>query len=423
MSDALPTDPERPHTRVGTRIETRATARRKRRLGLGLGTFATIGLLFGSITNEAGADDVVVAQSVDGAATSTTPTDLSTTSPNVPSSTTPGSVPSDATSTTQPSTSTTQPSIVPKTWNVLVGGDSLLTRKPTVNPFLRQRPLLGDADLAIINVETALGSATDKQSKTFTFRSPVKFAEFMGEAGVDVGSLANNHALDFGDQGLLDSIDILRDAGVTPIGAGVNLKAALEPSTHTIKGTKVAVFGASQVIPAPGWVATGNSIGIASAGKHRIDKATTRLLDAVTTARATHDVVIVYMHWGIERSVCPSPIQIELGKLLRDAGATAVVGAHPHVLQPIVRDPTGVVAYSVGNFIWDPRSGITGDSGLLELRFDGATLAGVNFHPHRLDGQGWAVPVKSASDRTRILNQVQRKCAGANGTGSLTSAP
>jgi poly-gamma-glutamate capsule biosynthesis protein CapA/YwtB (metallophosphatase superfamily) len=311
----------------------------------------------------------------------------------------------------------------------MVGGDSLLTRKTpaTLNPFARQKPLLASADLAIVNVETAIGSATDRQSKEFTFRSPVRFAQLMGEAGVDIGSLANNHTLDFGDQGLIDTIDALNDAGVTPVGAGVNISEALDPSTHTINGVRVAVLAASQIIPAPSWVATKNSIGIASAGKHTIDGSTRQLLAAVTKARKSHDVVIVYMHWGKEREVCPSSVQQDLGRLLRNAGATAVVGAHPHVLQPIVRDVTdqgngvgnGVIAYSLGNFIWDPRGGITGDSGIIELGFTGSTMTDIQFHPHRLDGYGWAAPAQGSDAKQRILGQVQRRCTGADGTGSL----
>jgi hypothetical protein len=310
-------------------------------------------------------------------------------------------------------------------WTIMLGGDSLLTRKTpaTLNPFARQKPLLARADLAIVNVETAIGNATDRQSKEFTFRSPVRFAQLMGEAGIDVGSLANNHTLDFGDQGLIDSIDALNDAGVVPVGAGVNLAAALQPSTHTINGVRVAVLAASQVIPAPSWVATKNSIGIASAGKHSIDAATRQLLAAVSKARQDHNVVLVYLHWGKEREVCPTTVQQQLGRLLRDAGATAVIGAHPHVLQPIVRDvkagDNGVIAYSLGNFIWDPRTGITADSGVLELGFVGSTMTDITFHPHRLDSYGWAAPARGDEAQQRILGQVQRKCTGADGTGSL----
>jgi poly-gamma-glutamate capsule biosynthesis protein CapA/YwtB (metallophosphatase superfamily) len=313
-------------------------------------------------------------------------------------------------------TEATNPAVA-QTWTLMVGGDTLLTRTnvPSANPFLQQVPRLGDADLSMVNVETVISAATDKQSKEFNFRSPPRLAADMAAAGIDVGSLANNHSLDFGDQGLLDTIDALRDSGVQPVGAGKNLAEAIVPFSTNAGGVSVAVFGASQVIPDPLWIATDQRVGIASAGKQVIDDGTRRLLGAVQQAKATHDVVIVFMHWGKERQVCPTPVQIEAGRLLREAGAVAVLGSHPHVLQPIVSDATGVVAYSLGNFIWDPRSGITGDTGVLELTFLGADLSDITFHPHRLDGNGWAAPVSNAADRNRIMDQVQRNCTGANG--------
>ena len=189
------------------------------------------------------------------------------------------------------------------------------------------------------------------------------------------------------------------------------------------------MFGASQIIPAGSWVATSSQAGIASAGKHVIDRNTENLLNAVRAAKASNDVVLVVLHWGIEGNVCPSAVQRSLGARLRAAGATAVLGAHPHVLQPIVVDvkpsaasqgpDRGLIAYSMGNFIWDPRSGATGETGLLELRFNGANLVGHQFHPHRLDGNGWASSVDPASPtgkRTTAL--VANPCPGAKGSAA-----
>jgi poly-gamma-glutamate capsule biosynthesis protein CapA/YwtB (metallophosphatase superfamily) len=307
------------------------------------------------------------------------------------------------------------------TWSVMVGGDSLLVRPGiSVNPFERQSPLLRSADLSIINVETAISDSPFKVPKKYNFRSPGKFAEYIAEAGIDVGSLANNHSMDFDDQGLVDSIDSLREAGVDSVGAGVNRAAALKPSMHTINGLQVAVIGASQVTPDASWIATDSSIGVATVGKDLNDDNTAVLKMAIRKARSTADVVIVILHWGVEKDTCPTDLQQRTAAVLHNAGATLVVGAHPHVLQPIVRTGNDLTAYSMGNFIWDPRGGVQGDTGILEVNFTGATISAVAFHPHRLDGNGWAAPATGAGDRSRILGQVQRKCPGADGTGSLT---
>ncbi len=251
------------------------------------------------------------------------------------------------------------------------------------------------------------------------FRAEPRFAALLSQAGVDAASLANNHAMDYGRDAMLETAEHLRANGVTPFGAGKDITEALAPARFTVKGTTVAVIGASQIIPAANWLATADRAGIASAGRHTIDANTERLLAAVRTAADEHDVVVVFMHWGIEGDPCPSGVQIRLARLLRDAGATAVIGAHPHVLQPIVHDPTdrgdGVIAYSLGNFIWDPRSGVTADTGVLELGFDGSTLTGITFHPHRLDGNGWAAPTGDSSSSARIRAAVARRCSGARG--------
>ena len=338
-----------------------------------------------------------------------------------------------------PSTSSTTPVAGPPTptsrqppgiWTVAFGGDTLLTRpvRSSTNPFAGIRPPLEDADLAIVNLETAVSARGRAQVKTFTFRSAPSFADTLAQVGIDVVSLANNHSLDFGIEALDDTIDNLDRVNVSHVGAGRNLSEALAPAEFEIAGTTVAVLGASQIIPNGAWLATPTRPGIASAGKHAINRQTQELLAAVRTAKATNDVVIVILHWGIEGDPCPSAVQQKLGRLLVDAGASAVLGAHPHILQPVVPvttlDGDAVIAYSLGNFIWDPRGGPTGDTGVLQLRFDGARLVGVSFAPHRLNSNGWAQAVDGASATGRTISaRVGRACPGAPGVSSWTAFP
>ncbi len=260
-------------------------------------------------------------------------------------------------------------------------------------------------------------------AKTFTFRSAPSFADTVASAGIDVVSLANNHTLDFGLDALDDTLENLDRVSVARVGAGRSLSEALAPAEFEIAGTTVAVLGASQIIPNGAWPATATRPGIASAGKHAINRETQQLLAAVRAAKTTNAVVIVVMHWGIEGDPCPSSVQQKLGRLLVDAGATAVLGAHPHILQPVVPVTTltgdAVIAYSLGNFIWDPRSGATGDTGVLELRFDGPRLVATSFAPHRLNGNGWAQAVASSSAKGRAISaRVSRRCPGAPGLAS-----
>lgn len=317
----------------------------------------------------------------------------------------------------------------PASWNLLFGGDTLLThpRGGAGAPFADIRPSLAGADLALLNLETAITTRGRAQTKTYVFRSPPAFAASLAAAGVDIVSLANNHSLDYGTQGLSDTVEHLRNAGVAPTGAGNSLSEALRAAHAEVRGTCVAVLAASQIIPTPGWVATSSRAGVASAGKHVLDTNTQHILQAVAEARTTADVVVVILHWGIEGDSCPSPVQRQLGRLLLRAGATAVLGAHPHVLQPIVAGTYDMamgpqlVAYSLGNFIWDPRSGATADTGVLELRFLGSALSGYTFHPHRLNANGWArqVPVPSITGQ-EISDRVANTCPGAPGRSSAS---
>ena len=202
----------------------------------------------------------------------------------------------------------------------------------------------------------------------------------LADAGVDVVSLANNHSLDYGPAAMAETITRLRAAGVEPVGAGANRAVALAPAERMVQGQRVAILAASQIIPTMAWVASDRHPGIASAGKHVLDDNTRRLAAAVRAARATHDVVIVVLHWGIEGSPCPSDIQ------RRWAAFLAPVGGHagPRRPPPRVaadrprrrRAGAGLTAYSAGNFIWDPRIGDSADTGVVEVAFDGARIAG-----------------------------------------------
>jgi poly-gamma-glutamate synthesis protein (capsule biosynthesis protein) len=109
-----------------------------------------------------------------------------------------------------------------------------------------------------------------------------------------------------------------------------------------------------------------------------------------------------------------------LGEALLDAGATVVLGSHPHVLQPIVSSGRGVIAYSLGNFLWHPRSGPTGETGVLEVRFQGSRVTGHTLHPHVLDRAGAPVPADPAT-AARISERVSEFCIEVEPTPTRTA--
>ena len=270
-------------------------------------------------------------------------------------------------------------------------------------------PLLGSADLALVNVEMAISDrGVAVPGKQFTFRAPPVAAEIIGDAGIDVATLANNHARDFGADALLDTVELLEAQGVATVGAGATSTDAFTPAILTVgppeRPISVAVLGANLVMPS-GFAATSNRAGVAN-GNDR-----DRVLANVRVAAEANDVVIVTLHWGIECDTCPQPTHERFAEQLLEAGATAVIGHHPHVLQPVVFEDGKVVAFSLGNFAWHPRNTITGDTALLELSFVDAELVGVTAHPHVLDANGAPVPIAEGSRFDRINDIVSGDCA------------
>jgi poly-gamma-glutamate capsule biosynthesis protein CapA/YwtB (metallophosphatase superfamily) len=217
---------------------------------------------------------------------------------------------------------------------------------------------LADADLAIVNLETSVGTGgRPEPGKRFTFSAGPEAFTALAEAGIDVATMANNHALDYGRSRLPSTLRAARsaaegDPSLDVIGIGRDAAHAFRPATSTIRGTVVATVAASvadqdpTADPTGPWAATRSRPGVADA----MDP--TRLLATVRRADREADVVVAYLHWGVQGERCPSPEQRMLARRLVGAGADVVVGTHAHLLQGDGRLGKGYVAYGLGNFAW-----------------------------------------------------------------------
>jgi len=221
---------------------------------------------------------------------------------------------------------------------------------------------------------------------------------------------ANNHGLDYGQSGFQDTLAAARSKGFPVIGSGIDEDAAYTPYLATLHGWRVAVLGASQVI-APelvnNWTAAPGHPGIASA--YRVD----RLTRAVRDARARADVVVVYLHWGVERDPCPSDRQRTLARQLVDAGADVVVGSHAHVVQGSGYLKRAYVDYGLGNFLfYATGSGPSTQTSVLTLTLNGRRVVSTTRTPARLQG-GWTTPLTGrAAVREVARQEALRGCAG-----------
>lgn len=215
-----------------------------------------------------------------------------------------------------------------------------------LNPLEEIAPVLSAADAALVNLETAVGAGgTPQPGKEFTFQAPPALLSALGNGGVDVVSLANNHALDYGTQGLSETLQHAGDAGLRAVGAGPDASAAYESAVLELGRRRVAVVGLSRVLP-PGWAAEIGRAGLASA--YQVAAAEQAVQAAAE--RATH--VVATVHWGEELAACPVDHQRDLARRLTAAGADVVAGHHPHILQGVERIDDALVHYSLGNFVW-----------------------------------------------------------------------
>jgi poly-gamma-glutamate synthesis protein (capsule biosynthesis protein) len=247
--------------------------------------------------------------------------------------------------------------------------------------------VLSRADLAMVNLETAITERGVPEPKQFFFRAPATAFTALRAAGVDVTTMANNHGADFGVTGLTDTLAAIAATRFPTVGIGADAARAYAPHYAQVRGHRVALLGASQVRDRTlaAWTAGEASPGIASAYSDR-------LVTAVREARARAEVVVVYVHWGVEGQSCPSSEQRTLAERLAAAGADAVVGTHAHLLLGGGWLGRTYVGYGLGNFLWWRDSAYSNDTGVLQLTFRGRQVVAASLVPARIDERGVPLP-------------------------------
>ncbi|MCR4956467.1 MAG: CapA family protein [Lachnospiraceae bacterium] len=217
-----------------------------------------------------------------------------------------------------------------------------------------------DADLLMLNNEFTYGTGgTPLAGKTYTFQAKPKRAEMLQELGVDIVSLANNHAYDYGQEGLLETMKVLDDYKVPYVGAGKNLEEASKISYFIINGKKIAITSATQIERTLQFTkeATETTPGVLKTLHPK------KYVKVIQEAREHADYVIVYVHWGTEGNSYFGGDQSALARTFVDAGADVIIGNHTHCLQGIQYYKGVPIYYSLGNFWFDwnePNAPATG---------------------------------------------------------------
>jgi hypothetical protein len=287
------------------------------------------------------------------------------------------------------------------TWSLVCGGDIMLNGVSTRRDTFRKLPIAKDA-IFYANLEIPLTDTAEqttrktpkelREKQQFILKANPKHIGNLVSAGLDVVSLGNNHAMDGGASGLLQMQQLLTRSKIQFCGAGSNWAEAVKPKIVIAPdNTRVAFISYLSFLNRESLrkctPATTTLPGIAALtlsgekGKQQL----ALLQGIVERAKRNADMLVVCLHWGVERAPLPSAYQVDLARLFVDAGADAIVGSHPHVLQPAELYRGKPILYSLGNFVHPG----TGNTALYELTFTRSKLIGAK--PYNLVYRGGVV--------------------------------
>ncbi|MCB9569560.1 MAG: CapA family protein [Myxococcales bacterium] len=250
---------------------------------------------------------------------------------------------------------------------------------PDDQPFAEIKALMA-ADIVVGNLETPMARTLPDDSPigaTFRFGAAAENAKHLVDGGLTALSLANNHAFDLRAMGMRETPQILAEKGLVALGAAREEDPLFRVETIERKGWRVAFIAVTTRRNAPDFE-----------GAPRVPFTAARDLEAnlgelIDGARQTHDAIFVVIHWGDEYADAPAKVQERAARRLIERGVTGVIGHHPHVLQGIERHRHGVIAYSLGNFLFENTNEIPRQTGVLRLHLDAdqGCVDELRFHP------------------------------------------
>ncbi|MBI2689544.1 MAG: CapA family protein [Acidobacteria bacterium] len=277
-----------------------------------------------------------------------------------------------------------EPEVAPPINRLVFGGDVMLSRhvaarmrmaKDPALPFRSIAPFFKQADLAFVNLESPFSDKGAPAAGGMVFKAPPEAIEGLQLAGIDVVSTANNHTRDQLEYGLLYTLDWLEKNKIAATGTGRDEPGARRGVVLTANTVKFAFLGYTYD---------------QRNGNHKEDDARingmdiVRLREDIAEIRKISNVTIVSMHAGIEYAKEPNPQQQQFARAAIEAGATLVIGHHPHVVQPCEEYQIGVICYSLGNLVFDQTAPGTNDGLVVEAEFKGFSLRKLRTHRIRI---------------------------------------
>lgn len=230
--------------------------------------------------------------------------------------------------------------------------------------FQGVKGLFKNSDAVVINLECPLTDSETPINKKYIFRGNAEWSENLKNNGVTHAALANNHSIDQGRTGLIDTYHNLTKSGIKSIGYGKNKTEACQPTIIKKGNAKVALFN-SVLVPLENWVCLDDEPEICQAS---INELSEKIKDIKQEDSSCH--VVVILHWGAEYHLTPDPIQRREAHILIDCGADAIIGHHPHVIQEEEMYKGKPIFYSLGNFVFDQTKPHTDEGLIVKLIFD-----------------------------------------------------
>jgi poly-gamma-glutamate synthesis protein (capsule biosynthesis protein) len=277
-----------------------------------------------------------------------------------------------------------------------VVGSKMVKYQDYTYPFLKTHELLSSADYTFGNLETSVTPGREIVTGEMVFRADPESLEGLLLAGFDLVTLANNHTLNFGKDGLLDTFKYLSSAGIKYMGAGKSVKDAYQPVVEEIKGISFAFLAYSY--------ATGNLTSYDSEEPNPSLAAMDfeKMKSDVLTASELADYVIVSMHDGYEYQFTPNQHQKDFAHAAIESGADLVIGHHPHVVQTMQKYQDGYILYSLGNFVFDQMwSQETREGMVAEITFTNDGIKAFDFIPVIIED--YAQPRMANPDEAGII--------------------
>lgn len=264
-----------------------------------------------------------------------------------------------------------------------------------------------NTDIMMLNNEFPYSDRGEPlEDKQFTFRANPRTVSYLNELGVDIVSLANNHAYDYGETAFLDTMKTLEDAGILYVGAGHNLQEARRPVCYIMNNIKIAIVSATQIerLDNPDTKGATDS----TAGVFRCWNGD-KLLETVREAAENNDFVIVYLHWGTENVTTLDWAQEKQAAEVAEAGADLIIGDHPHCLQQISIVKGVPVVYSLGNFWFNSK---TLDTGMIKVTLSEDGMKSLRFIPCQQSGSRTAL--LQGEEKGRLLDYMQEISVGVH---------